>query len=103
MQRAQAGEVPGLGSEEGLESLGQPKGPEADFNRLPLLLCKSFKNEQLECSHYNEAPRIWRQAPPGTTTLSPDRSGLASLDPEQRRERGWRVGAPSLQQPHGPP
>lgn len=44
MQRAQAGEVevPGYGLGEGLESIGQPKGPEADLNRLPLLLCKSF-------------------------------------------------------------
>lgn len=43
MQRAQAGEVPRVwGGEKGLESRGQPKESQADFNRLPLLLCKLF-------------------------------------------------------------
>lgn len=97
MQRAQAGAVSQLwGWGRRFGEHRATTGALGGLQSSPLFIMQIIKNEQLEFSRYKKAPqvwRVWRQTPPGITTLSRQpAASLANLNREQRRGQAGGLG-----------
>lgn len=97
MQRQGLGKIPGLSrGKEGWRAQCNRGGPRQTFSHLPPFHMQIVKKRNIEFYRDHEAPRIWRRAPPGSTTLWPARVRLANLTWNKGEGEARRVGARGL-------